>query len=100
MESSVMSTPEKVLKSIWMTEKATSLTSQGQYTFEVFPGVSSVEVSKAVAEKFRVHVRHVNIVNRRGKWKRDRSKRGHYGRTAARRLAYVALRSGETIDLV
>jgi ribosomal protein L23 len=100
MEGSIMNFPEKVLKGLWMTEKATSLMSSGQYTFEIFPKVSSLEVSKAVAEKFNVHVRHVNIINRQGKWRRDRSKRGHYGRTSARRLAYVALRSGETIDLV
>jgi ribosomal protein L23 len=95
-----MNAPEKVLKSLWMTEKATSLVARGQYTFEIFPGISSFEVSKAVAEKFRVRVRHVNIVNRQGKWKRDRSKRGRYGRTSSRRLAYVSLRSGETIDLL
>ncbi|MDR3143269.1 MAG: 50S ribosomal protein L23 [Puniceicoccales bacterium] len=95
-----MSFPERVLKGLWMTEKATALTAKGQYTFEVYPHTSSFEISKAVAEKFQVHVRRVNVLNRSGKWKRDRSKRGRYGRSVSRRLAYVSLREGETIDLV
>jgi large subunit ribosomal protein L23 len=95
-----MNFPERVLKGFWMTEKATALTAKGQYTFEVYPGVSSFEISKAVAEKFRVHVRRVNVLNRSGKWKRDRSKRGRHGRSVSRRLAYVSLKAGETIDLV
>jgi large subunit ribosomal protein L23 len=94
-----MNFPEKVLKGQWMTEKATSLVAKNQYIFEIFPRISSIRVARTVANKFNVHVRKVNIVNRQGKWKRDRSKRGHYGKTSARRLAYVTLRSGETIDL-
>jgi len=95
-----MSSPENILKGLWMTEKATALVAKGQYTFEVFPGATSLEIAKAVAGKFQVHVRRVNVLNRTGKWRRDRSKRGRYGRTDSRRLAYVTLRSGETIDLV
>lgn len=96
-----MKHPNSIIKEFRVTEKATELSANfNQYTFEVDPRVSRTEVAQAVKDAFDVTVTRVNILNTKGKAKRDRQMRGRYGRTAKTKKAIVTLKAGDKIELV
>ncbi len=71
-----------------VTEQSTNLMDNKKYTFDVLLTATKTEVRAAIEEIFDVKVKHVNIMNVRGKDKRV----GRYtGKTARRRKAIVSL---------
>lgn len=93
--------PYKVIKEVIVTEKASMLSANcNQYTFEVYPTVNRIEVAHAVETLFNVKVAWVNLFNKKGKLKRNRTRRGAQGRTPNQKRAIVSLKEGSTIELV
>lgn len=71
-----------------LTEKAYDNIPSKKYCFYVNVNATKTDVKAAVEKIFEVDVESVNIVNVRGKKKRER---GTVGYTAARKKAYVQL---------
>ena len=93
-----MINPDKVIKTIRMTEKSNKLYSNyGQYTFDVFPSATKFTVREAVEQAFKVTVTRVNIQNRKGKPKKSR--RGQPIQASDSKRAIVTLKSGDKIEL-
>jgi len=93
-----MINPDKVIKTIRMTEKSNKLSSNyGQYTFDVFPSATKYTVREAVEQVFKVTVTRVNIQNRKGKPKRTR--RGLATTASDSKRAIVTLKTGDKIEL-
>jgi large subunit ribosomal protein L23 len=93
-----MINPDKVIKTIRMTEKSNKLSSNyGQYTFDVFPSATKFTVREAVEQTFKVTVTRVNIMNRKGKPKKSR--RGQPIQASDSKRAIVTLKSGDKIEL-
>jgi large subunit ribosomal protein L23 len=81
-----------------LTEKGTRLSAEeNKYLFKVDRNANKHEVKRAVEELFNVHVTKVNIMNRQGKRKRERTR--EFGKTSSWKRAVVTLQPGETIDL-
>jgi len=96
-----MKPADQVLKEFSITEKSNILSSNlGQYTFEVFSDADRIAVKYAVEKTFNVSVTRVNILNRQGKRKRDRMRRGKFGQKASTKRAIVSLKEGDTIEIV
>ncbi|MDP2629345.1 MAG: 50S ribosomal protein L23 [Candidatus Harrisonbacteria bacterium] len=80
-----------------ITEKATTLSSQGQYVFLVEAKATKPEVKKAVTEAYKVKVDTVRIVNVKPKKRR-------LGRTIGTKPGYkkaiVVLSPGEKLDIL
>ena len=94
-----MISADKVLKNLRLTEKSNQLSSNyGQYTFEVFPSATKHTVREAVEQTFKVTVKRVNIVNRKGKPKRSR--RGLPTSGSDSKRAIVTLKQGDKIEIV
>ncbi|RMD77411.1 MAG: 50S ribosomal protein L23 [Lentisphaerae bacterium] len=83
-----------VIKTVRLSEKAELAQNQLKYTFEVAPKATKDDVKRAVEEIFQRNVAKVNILNRKGKLRRNRAARG-YGRTAAKKIAIVTLAEGQ-----
>lgn len=79
-----------------VTEKATLLLENNQYTFEVHPQASKPEIKSAVEELFDVKVIGVSTHNPPRKKRRMGRFMGH---RAAYKRAVVTLAPGETITL-
>ena len=89
---------DKILKEMRVTEKTSLQTANlNQYTFEVFPDANRRAVAAAIEAVYDVKVSRVNILRQSGKFKRSRTQRGVYGRTAAMKKAIVTLQEGESI---
>ena len=96
-----MKPADKILKEFSITEKSNILSSNlGQYTFDVYPDADRISVKHAVEKTFNVKVTRVNILNRKGKRKSDRRRRGKFGQKAAIKRAIVSLKEGDTIEIV
>lgn len=81
-----------------ITEKATALSNEHTYVFEVRRDATKNEIKKAVQTFFKVHPVWVNVVA--GRTKKVRSpKTGKIGTTSSSKKAYVRLKKGETISL-
>lgn len=94
-----MISADKVLKNLRLTEKSNQLSSNyGQYTFEVYPSATKHTVREAVEQAFKVTVRRVNIINRKGKPKRTR--RGLRTTGSDSKRAIVTLKQGDKIEIV
>jgi large subunit ribosomal protein L23 len=94
-----MISPDKILKNLRLTEKSNQLSSNyGQYTFEVFSSATKHTVREAVEQVFKVTVKRVNIVNRKGKPKRSR--RGLPTTGSDSKRAIVTLKQGDKIEIV
>lgn len=92
---------DKVIKEFRVTEKATMLSAeQNKYTFEVFPTVNKKEVAHAIQKLFSVKVTDVNMLKRKGKVKRSRSRKGRPSSTSDVKLAVVTLKQGDKIEMV
>ena len=84
------------------TEKQTAITEkfENRYGFIVVPSANKVEIKKAVATLYNVHVESVNTMKYDGKERSRYSKSGAVkGRTSSYKKAIVTLKKGETIDL-
>ncbi|MBI5465747.1 MAG: 50S ribosomal protein L23 [Candidatus Kerfeldbacteria bacterium] len=78
-----------------VTEKSSRLQALGQYTFAVRPGVSKVEVKKAIETIYGVRVIGVNSL----RLPRKTVRRGRIsGRTGLRRHMIVRLSRGQTLN--
>ena len=88
----------EVLKTIRLTEKSNKQSSEfGQYTFEVFSDATKQHVRSAIEATFKVGVKRVNIINVKGKPKRDR--RGRPTTRSDYKKAIVTLKKGDKIEL-
>ena len=87
-----------ILKRPIITEKSMSLVKSGFYTFEVDKGAAKKEILKAVADKFKVDVISVKIINKKGETKQQRRVRGTY-QVSGFKKAIVQLKSGQKIAL-
>ena len=79
-----------------ITEKATNITGDNQYTFRVPLDATKPEIKKAVEGLFSVKVTAVNTVVSKGKTKRFK---GLPGRRADVKKAVVTLAAGQSIDV-
>lgn len=83
-----------------VTEKSMRLIDQAnQYTFEVKPRTSKIEIRRAVEALYGVRVLSVRTISVKGK-KRRMGYRYPEGRTASWKKAIVTLAPGDRIDVV
>ncbi|MDR0631923.1 MAG: 50S ribosomal protein L23 [Holosporaceae bacterium] len=74
-----------------MTEKTMNSNKEGVHVFKVAPTATKLDIKKAVEKIFSVKVAKVNLLNRKGK---KRVFRGKKGSTACRKHAVVRLSEG------
>lgn len=79
-----------------ITEKATNLTGEQKYAFEVDRRANKKQIRAAVEKAFNVGVVKVNTMNVRGKSRRTGLR---YSRTRDWKKAIVTLQSGDTIQI-
>jgi large subunit ribosomal protein L23 len=79
-----------------ITEKSTLASESGQVVFEVAKDATKPQIKKAVEALFKVKVKSVNTLNRKGKTKRFR---GIKGRQKDVKKAIVTLKEGHSIDV-
>lgn len=79
-----------------ITEKATLASEANQVVFNVARDASKPEIKKAVEALFGVKVTAVNTTMRKGKVKRFR---GHLGKQSDKKIAFVTLAEGQSIDV-
>ena len=91
----VLPTEYGVLKGFYVSEKATSLNSFGQYVFKVFKNTTKNEVRKQVEKSFNVKVDGVKIINLPGK---IRSSGRRVGFKPGFKKAIVVLKEGYSIE--
>lgn len=90
--------PDKVIKSVHLTEKSNLQSSEiGQYTFEVYKTSTKDTIRSAVEKQFDVTVKRVNVINQIGKPSRNR-KTGKTSRGSGFKKAIVTLKQGDAID--
>src|SRR4030042_2770297 len=90
-------TAYRILKSLHVTEKATDLSKNDQYVFQVFPGANKSEIKKVVEEVFNVEVIRVNIAKTPGKKRRlGRT----FGWKQGCKKAIVKVKKGQKIDIL
>jgi large subunit ribosomal protein L23 len=95
-----MNSPDKVIKTLRLTEKSNQLSSNhGQYTLEVFPDSNRHSIRQAVEKAFNVTVTRVNVMNVKGKTKRN-MRTGRVGSKSAIKKAIVTLKEGDKIEIV
>jgi large subunit ribosomal protein L23 len=85
-----------VILSPVITEKATNVTANRQYTFRVAREATKPTIKSAVEALFNVKVSAVNTHNRAGKTKRFK---GRVGFRSDVKIAIVTLAEGNTIDM-
>lgn len=91
----------QVLRGYRITEKASALNAHlNKYVFEVAVSANRIEVGRAVAEKYKIKVARVNILNHPGKRKSGRMFGGYQGRTNRRKVAIVTLAEGQKIETI
>lgn len=79
-------------------EKSMGLTKTGFYTFEVAKFATKDQIAKVVAEKFKVKVVSVNTINRVGKTKTQRTRKGYFKQPHLKK-AIVRVGKGDRIAL-
>jgi len=93
----VISEAYRILKSPHITEKATDLIKENQYTFRVHSGASKVEIKNTIEGVYGVHVLGVKILN-------VPPKRRRLGRTTGWRKGYkkaiVKIQKGQKIEVL
>jgi len=85
-----------VIRSPVITEKSTMASEQDKVIFVVSRKATKVEIKAAVEALFKVKVKNVNTLIRKGKTKRFR---GVLGRQNDIKRAIVTLQEGQTIDV-
>lgn len=86
-----------LIKKPIITEKATALSENNKYVFQVPFFANKSSIKSAITKIFEVEVKKVNIINLKGKVKRFR---GHIGRQSDIKKAIVTLKPGSNIDFV
>jgi large subunit ribosomal protein L23 len=86
----------QILVSPVVTEKSTAGSEQNKLTFNVLLDATKPEIQKAVEELFKVKVKAVNTLRRKGKTKRFK---GVKGQRADQKKAIVTLAEGSSIDI-
>ena len=93
---------EDVIRRPVITEKNSWLMDQDQYTFEVHPDSTKIQIKSAVQDAFGVKVKAVNTLNVKPKAKTRMIRRGA-GRISGTgrgwKKAIVTLHPGERIDI-
>ena len=79
-----------------VTEKSTQLSEYNQVMFKVAKTATKPQIKLAVEKLFEVKVESVNTLNRKGKAKVFR---GRKGRQSDTKFAIVTLKDGERIDV-
>ena len=79
-------------------EKSMGLTKIGLYTFEVAKNATKDQIAKVVADKFKVKVESVKTINKAGKTRTQRTRRGYFKMTDIRK-AIVKVKKGDKIAL-
>jgi large subunit ribosomal protein L23 len=87
----------KVLKVAHITEKATDLSEQNKYVFNVYPDAGKNEIKKAVEKTYAVKVVSVNIINIPAKKRRVGRKMGY---KPGYKKAIVGVKEGQKIELM
>lgn len=87
-----------VFQKPFITEKSMRLASVGLYTFVVAKGANKLSVARAVADKFKVKVLSVKIINTKPEEKRHR-RSGKYFSTSTFKKALVQVAKGQSIAL-
>jgi large subunit ribosomal protein L23 len=85
-----------VIRSPVITEKSTAATEHNKLVFKVAPGATKSEIKVAVETLFKVKVKAVNTLIRKGKIKRFRGVKGRQGDS---KRAIVTLEEGYSIDV-
>ena len=85
-----------VIRSPVITEKSTAASEQDKVVFTVSKTATKEEIKAAVEALFKVKVKSVNTLVRKGKTKRFR---GIPGRTSDIKRAIVTLQEGQSIDV-
>jgi large subunit ribosomal protein L23 len=80
-----------------ITEKATRLSGENKYAFEVRVDSNKVQIKDAVQQGFNVKVLNVNVINMKGKPRRVRGNRIKHG--VDWKKAVVTLAPGDKIEL-
>ncbi len=90
-----------VLRRPLITEKNTTLTPLGQYTFEVAINANKIQIKEAVEEIFNVKVKAVNTMIIKGKKRRVMRSRARtlWGSTNDMKKAVVTLEPGYDINI-
>lgn len=87
----------QLIHSSHVSEKASNVSSGGQYIFKVFKKTNKTEIKKAVEKMYNVNVKGVNIVyispKKRTVGKYEGKKRGY-------KKAIITLKKGQTIEVV
>jgi large subunit ribosomal protein L23 len=85
-----------VLRAPHTSEKSTYLSDKKkQYTFEVLKDACKNEIKAAVEQMFQVKVKHVTVMNVKGKTKRFKQMTG---KRSDWKKAFVSLQDGQDID--
>lgn len=86
----------KILVKPLITEKATNLSAENKYLFEVSMGSNKVEIKKAIQDVYGVEPEKINII-------RSEGKKVRYGRSMGKKKdwkkAMVTLPKGKTINI-
>jgi len=85
-----------IVKMPIITEKATSVTANAQYTFEVALSASKPEIKEAIEHIYKVKVKAVNTLISKGK---NKVFRGFQGQRSDTKKAYITLDEGQRIDM-
>ena len=79
-----------------ITERSTAVSEHNKVLFQVAPSATKSQIKAAVESLFKVKVKSVNTLIRKGKNKRFR---GIAGRTGDTKRAIVTLQEGQMIDV-
>ncbi len=85
-----------IIRAPVITEKSTMASENGQMVFKVAMSASKPDIKEAVERLFKVKVKAVNTLVRKGKTKRFRGVRGQQSDF---KKAIVTLEEGQTIDI-
>lgn len=85
-----------VIRSPVITEKSTAASEHNKIVFQVAKSATKPEIKAAVEALFKVKVKSVNTLVRKGKVKRFR---GILGRQSDTKRAVVTLQDGQSIDV-
>lgn len=85
-----------VIRSPVITERSTALSEHNKVVFKVAPDAKKADIKAAVESLFKVKVKAVNTLVRKGK---NRRFRGIKGRTGDSKRAIVTLEEGYSIDV-
>jgi large subunit ribosomal protein L23 len=89
--------PLEVIVAPLITEKATRLSGENKFLFEVRRDANKIQIKDAVERSFKVRVLSVNVINMKGKGRRVRGNRMKH--RPDWKKAVVTLAEGDKIEL-